>query len=668
MDIGIVILGISALSVGAILAGAAGQKIDAPILLIFLLVGMLAGREGPGGVSLDASQTVLVWGSAALASILFEGGLRTEARTFSIGVWPGLTLALLGTILTAVVLAPIAHIAFGLGWTEALLLGAIVSSTDAAAVFALAATGLRMPIKVRAVLEVESGLNDPIAIFLVIGLASSLALDPMSATDWAGSFIAKLSLGTIVGIGMGHLVPRLLTDMTLPQGLLTILVAGFGFMAFGLAETVGGSGFLAIYLTGLTMARTAPDFTQRAAGVMDGLAWLAQTGLFLVLGLLVTPSLLADVALPAFLLSLALILLARPIGVVASLLPFRFRSRDMAFVSWAGLRGATPVFLGLIPAAIGVENGSFFVSAATVVVLLSLVIQGWTAPLVGRALKVTMAEDGTSLDRGAMWARLGAVGASIVVGAWFASVLAPPPGDDPDLMAPETMAELRDGLEDAALIPTRFPTGFSSLPLDERRPLFIATLAQVVEATNQRIETDRVRLKELAAERRRRGRLSLEEEAEAAQIARRYGLRLTTPRALLDRIDVIPPRLAIAQAALATGWGSAGAAVEANAVYGRRRDEGFSSLITATQDLASLYAAHEDFGRLRAARVAARRAERVPTAEELAPLIGAYAREADIYLAQIAELLRTDSLAQPLPQPGPPADEGETPTEDSNGE
>ncbi|MEM9233924.1 MAG: potassium/proton antiporter, partial [Pseudomonadota bacterium] len=637
MDIGIIILAISVLCVGAILAGAAGQKIDAPILLVFLLVGMLAGREGPGGISLDASQAMLVWGSAALAAILFEGGLRTEPKVFDLGAAPGLSLALVGTLLTALIVAPFAHFAFGLDWTAALLLGAIVSSTDAAAVFALAATGLKLPERVAAVLEVESGFNDPLAILLVVGLSTSLAIAPMGPGDWAGTLIAKLVIGAAVGIAIGAYTPRLVRGLELPSGLLAILLAALGFMAFGVAETLGGSGFLAIYLCGLVLGRRAPALADRAGSVMDGLAWLAQTGLFLLLGLLVTPSHLASFALPAFGLALALIFLARPVAVLVSLLPFRFRPRDMGFVAWTGLRGATPVYLGLLPAALGVPNGNLYLSAAAVVVLLSLVIQGWTAPVVGRALRLTEESAQDPVDRGETLARLGAVGASIVVGAWFAVILSP--DIEQDMMVPETMEELIAGLEAPAMTPAAFPQGFADQPAEVRRPVFVTTVRGVMDQVNQQVMADRDRLTLLDAIFANRGRLTLEEEAEVGTIARRYGLDFALPADLLTRIDVVPPRLATAQAALASGWGSSKQLRANNAIFGLQIDEGYPSLLEAAQDLAALYASHPDFSELRNARAAAREAGEIPQTEDLVPLVGAFAGDGPAYIAQIREVL-----------------------------
>ena len=641
MDVGVVIFAVSALCVGAILAGAAGQKIDAPLLLVFLLAGMLAGREGPGGISIDADKTVLVWASAALAAILFEGGLRTKTELFKAGLKPGTTLALCGTLLTALLVAPFAHWAFKLDWSAALLFGAIVSSTDAAAVFALAATGLKLPKRVAAALEVESGFNDPLAIFLVLGMSQALTGDGLSASGWALGLVLKIGLGLIVGAAFGHAAPTALRQVRLPGGLKSILTAGLGFMSFGLAETIGGSGFLAIYITGATIALKSPDDAKRAGAVLDGIAWLSQTGLFLVLGLLITPSHLATVALPALGVSLALIFIARPIAVFASLAGFRFRVRDMTFVAWTGLRGATPVFLGLLPAALGVPNGTLYLSAAAVVVLLSLVIQGWTAPVVGRALHLNE-EDRIPVERGETFARLGAVVASIVVGAWFSVALTPKP--QAPAAAPGTIAALKQSLSEIESAPASFPPDFSSLPTDERQSLFIATLTAVMDRSNKEVALDRARLASLCDNLLKRGRLTLSEENQTIEIASRYGLQFALPEQLLDHIDIVPTKLAIAQAALATGWGGSQSAVAGNAVFGLNRQSGYDSLHDAARDLTALYAAHADFAPLRQARRAARESGHPPSAEDLALYVGPFAADGKAYVGQVSDVLRSPTL------------------------
>ncbi|MEO0982575.1 MAG: potassium/proton antiporter [Pseudomonadota bacterium] len=636
MEVGLIILAVALLSVCGLLAGAAGQKIDAPILLVFLLVGMLAGREGPGGIEIDATQTVIVWASAALAAILFEGGLRTRFSVFKLGAQPGLLLAVGGTVATAMLVAPAARWLFGLDWGAAFLLGAIVSATDAAAVFALASTGLKMPERVAAILEVESGNNDPIAILLVIALSISLAGQPLSPSGWVVMLIQKLSLGALTGLAVGYAAPRILKRAGLWGSLRSILAASLGFVAFGFAETIGGSGFLAIYLAGLTLAAQAPDEADRAAGLLDGVAWLAQTALFLLLGLLITPSHLASVAVPALGLSLVLILLARPIAVVASLAPFSVRLRDMTFISWVGLRGATPVFLGLIPASLGVPNGNLYLSAAAVVVLLSLVIQGWTAPVVGRALNLS-GDAEAPVDRGETLARAGAVASAIGVGAWFTIALSPSAGLV--LVDPETPVELQSALANDIETPGAFPPGFSDLPIETRRPLFIETLMVVADSANRKVEADLERVQFLKARIARGDRLSLSEDAEIDAIARRYGRPLASIDQLAESIGPVPSRLAVAQAAIATGWGASRGAVESNAVFGLGLSRGYPDLVSAADDLVRLYARHADFGDFRRLRAEAAASGSPPAAEDLADAVGPFAADSDAYVGQLRLVL-----------------------------
>lgn len=642
MDVGIVILAASALCVGAILVGALSQKIDTPILLVFLLAGMLAGREGPGGISIDATQTILVWGSAALAAILFEGGLRTKPSVFKLGLSPGLVLSFAGTLVTAFLVAPIAHWGFKLDWTSSLLLGAIVSSTDAAAVFALASTSLKLPDRVTAVLEVESGFNDPLAILMVIGLSISLAVAPMSAVDWFWILSAKIGLGAFVGIAIGWLSPQFLKRVILPSGLMSILIASLGFLAFGLSETIGGSGFLSIYLTGFILTLRAPEHAGNAGGVIDGIAWLAQTGLFLMLGLLITPSHLASVALPALALSLVLIFFARPIAVLLSLWPFRFRVRDISFVAWTGLRGATPIFLGLLPAALGVPNGNLYLSSAAVVVLLSLIIQGWTAPMVGKALNLIEGDD-TVIDRKETLARFGAVASSIIVGAWF--VIALSPASKEQTVNPKTTVELQKELALGTSIPVSFPPGFTGQTDEERHILFVETLAKVVETANKEVMNDRSYLEQLAEQRSPQGRLTLEQEADIDAIARRYDLDFAQPETLLEHIDIVPVRMAIAQAVLATGWASSSRTIDNHAVFGLNLDTGYSDLLEATRGLISLYASHPDFDAFRTIRNEKRLNGKQPTSDDLVSLISPYAAEGASYADQVRSVMTNGLVA-----------------------
>lgn len=650
MDVGLIILAASALSVAAILAGAAGQRIGAPLLLVFLLMGMLAGREGPGGLSLDVDATTLVWASAALAIILFEGGLRTSTATFRLGAKPGLILALPGTVVTAALLAPVAQAAFGLGWGPALLIGAVVSATDAAAVFALAATGAKLPARVVATLEVESGNNDPIAILMVAGIAIALAGEPLSPTGWVMFIIAKLGVGVVIGVAFGWAAPTILRRAGLPSGLRTILAVSLGLVAFGLAETLGGSGFAAIYLTGLVFRARAPKDAAMAADTIDGLAWLAQTGLFLILGLLITPTHLASVTAPSLALFLALAFLARPLVVGGVLTVFRFPWRETAFVAWTGLRGATPVFLGVLPAVMGVPNANLYLSVAAAVVLLSLVLQGWTAPMLARALGLGGAAH-ASLSRHAIMARLAAMGVALSVGATL-TASAPDTGGLVGVQ-PETVDGLRAALRNAVETPITFPPDFPDTPLEARRPLFVETVRMAMEAANADVRAHRDFLQRTQRALDANGRLTLDQEARVDAIARRYGLAYESPAALLERLDVVPPRLAVAQAALTTGWGGAATALRRNTVFGVAPRGGYADLPDAARGLIALYAGHGEFQDLRRQRAQLQAQNREVTAEDLAPFIAPLVADSAAYVEQIRVMLASDSMRAPDGQTPP---------------
>ncbi|MEM1138412.1 MAG: potassium/proton antiporter [Pseudomonadota bacterium] len=660
MDVGPLILALSLLTVGSILAGAAGQKVDAPILLVFLVAGMLAGREGPGGLVFDNSEAALIWGAAALAAILFDGGLRTRPSVFASGFGPGLALALPGTVITALLVLPIAIYAFDLGVIEAFLIAAVICSTDAAAVFALASTGVSMPKRVAATLEVESGLNDPVGVLLVVGLTEVARGAGMGPMEWAFAPLIKLVGGGLVGIGAGYAGALIHRRVSLPPGLRAILAAGIGFFAFGVGETVGASGFMAVYVAGVAMAWKAPGPAASAAPGVDGIAWLAQTGLFLMLGLLITPSHLAAVAVPATLTALGLIFIARPAAAFLTLWPFGFRLNETLFVSWAGLRGATPVFLGLIPSALGLPNANLYLSAAAIIVLLSLIIQGWNAPLVARFLG--MSEEDERPAPAAAWARAGALSMAIGTGLWFATALRPQTAII--AQAPETTEDLRALLADPAPLAgppliTQLPADFPAMPPEDRQALFARTVYLALDVGNAELLEDRKRAKALAGKIDRGARLSLTEDAEWEALARRYGSSFSQTEEVLRRIDVVPPALGTAQAVLATGWGVQSRALEDNDLFARRKPGGYADLLSAAKDYLVLINTHPDFAPLRRIRADIPEADRTgeEAAKALAPGLAPYAASGEAYVRQVIALLdraEIKAASQPLtPLPAP---------------
>lgn len=379
-----VILFGAVLVVLSILTSILSRRVGAPSLLLFLLLGMLAGEEGPGGIQFHDFDAAFLIGNLALAVILLDGGLRTHVSSFRVGLFPALTLSTLGVALTAGMVGAVAAQVLGWSWAEGFLVGAIVGSTDAAAVFGLLhSAGLELKQRSSATLEIESGTNDPMAIFLTITLVTLLS-ESGDFSGWSllGEFIQQMGLGLIIGAAGGWSIGWLVNRLTLPLSLYPLLVIAAAIAFFSLTNLSGGSGFLAIYVIGLTLANRPLNYLHDIRRFHDGMAWISQIGMFLILGLLVTPSHLFDVIYPGLIIALVLIFIARPAAVMLCLLPFRFPWREQVFISWVGLKGAVPIILALFPYLAGMENSDVYFELTFFVVLLSLCLQGWTiAPL-----------------------------------------------------------------------------------------------------------------------------------------------------------------------------------------------------------------------------------------------------------------------------------------------
>ena len=294
----LVILIAAALVAASILASAFASRAGTPLLLVFLLLGMLAGEDGPGGIHFDDIETAYLIGSVALGIILFDGGMRTRAENVGNVLWPGIVLATAGVIITAVVIAAFTMHVFGFNWLQGLLLGFIVGSTDAAAVFSLLnARGLALKRRVGATLELESGSNDPMAVFLTIVMVDALVAG-RSGLDWTvlWQLVKQLVIGGALGYLGGALMVKLINRLNLAPAMYPLLASALALVVFGAAATAGGSGFLAIYIAGLILGNCELQSSQNILRVHDGLAWLAQIVMFLVLGLLVTPSELLPLA------------------------------------------------------------------------------------------------------------------------------------------------------------------------------------------------------------------------------------------------------------------------------------------------------------------------------------------------------------------------------------
>jgi cell volume regulation protein A len=382
------IFGLGALLMVSVLASRITDRLGAPLLLVFLVIGMLLGEDGPGGIVFNDIDGAFVLASLALAVILFDGGLRTPRAIFRLGLQPAVVLATVGVIVTATVTGAAAMWIFDVGPMVGLMIGAIVGSTDAAAVFYLLhAHGLEINERLRATLEIESGSNDPMAVFLTLAVIELLRADAVGS-HWAmlGWFLWQFAGGGVFGVLAGLAIASLVNRVTLTESLYPILVLASGLAVFGLAGSLGSSGFLAAYVAGVVVGNRMRRARHEVRRFHDGMAWLSQVGLFLMLGLLVTPSELIPVALPSLALAGALILVARPLAVGLCLLPFRFSLREQAFISWVGLRGAVPIVLGLYPLLAGIAESRTAFNIAFFVVLVSLLVQGWTVAPAARRL------------------------------------------------------------------------------------------------------------------------------------------------------------------------------------------------------------------------------------------------------------------------------------------
>jgi cell volume regulation protein A len=379
------------LVLAGIMSSLVAMRFGAPLLLVFLIVGMLAGEAGPGGIQFDDVRTTYVVGSIALALILFDGGLRTRFATFRSVLAPAVTLATVGVLVTAALTAPVAKFLLGMTWTEALLVGAVIASTDAAAVFFLIhARGLRLRPRVGATLEVESGSNDPFAVLLTIILVEFLSVGDRSWQHVLAMLAEQAVLGTVIGILGGRAIVVVLNRLTLAQGLHAPFVTTSALVIFALAAVLHASGFLAVYLAGLVVGNRPTRAHGTVVVFLDAVTWLAQIVMFVLLGLLVWPMRLFENIFPALAVAIVLMFIARPAAVFACLAPFRFTWREKAFISWVGLRGAVGIFLASIPLLIGLPNAHLYFDVAFVVVLTSLLVQGWTIAAAARALHIAL--------------------------------------------------------------------------------------------------------------------------------------------------------------------------------------------------------------------------------------------------------------------------------------
>ena len=374
-----------------LVAGLYSRRIGVSHLLVFLVVGMLAGVDGPLGLPFDDYAITAAVGNLALAIILLDGGLRTARTSLRVGLLPAGLLATLGVLVTCALAGAVAAWALHLSLLHGLLLGAVIASTDAAAVFAqLAQSQVNLPRRLNATIEVESGLNDPMAMCLTLGLIAVLMNPATSATTLAALLARQALWGGGIGLAAGFAVVWGLRRLPIEDdhdGLCALLLATLGLTVFAAAGLLDGSGFLAVYVFGLVVGQGARRVVQPALTALNGYTWLAQAGLFLLLGLLVTPHELLRLAGPALAVAAALMLVARPLAVALCLAPLGFSLREQLFVAWVGLRGAVPIVLAAYPVMAGVPGARRFFDVAFVVVIASLLLQGpsmgWLARRLG---------------------------------------------------------------------------------------------------------------------------------------------------------------------------------------------------------------------------------------------------------------------------------------------
>jgi cell volume regulation protein A len=390
-QVSIAILLGAALVMAGILSSLLALRFGAPLLLVFLFIGILAGDSGPGQLQFDDVRTTYLVGSVALALILFDGGLRTRFQSIRAVLAPSMGLATIGVLLTAAITAPAAKYALDLNWTEALLVGAVVASTDAAAVFLLVhAQGLRLRPRVGATLEAESGSNDPFAVFLTLMLVEFISVGHSSISHVLFDLAQEAMLGAVIGVIGGRVMVIALNRVALPQGLHAPFVATTALVIFGAAQLVHGSGFLAVYLAGIIVGNRPTRAHNSVVAFLDAATWLAQIVMFVLLGLLVSPHRLGSSIGPAVIVALVLMLVARPVTVFLCLAPFRFNWREKLFIAWVGLRGAVAIFLASIPMLVGLSKAYLYFDVAFVVVIISLLLQGWTLAPAARRLHVAL--------------------------------------------------------------------------------------------------------------------------------------------------------------------------------------------------------------------------------------------------------------------------------------
>lgn len=374
----------------SVISSKASGRLGMPALLLFLVIGMLAGSEGIGGIAFDDAGLAQSLSVLALVFILFSGGFDTVWQEIRTVLAPGAVLSTVGVFLTAALIGVFGVYVLGYSWLEALLLGSIISSTDAAAVFAiLRSKGVGLRSNLKSLIELESGSNDPMAILLTTGVISLLSNPELTFASMIPAFFLQMLLGAFLGWFCGWLMAVIINRLRLAyDGLYPVLLIALVLLTYSITALLGGNGFLAVYLAGIMVGNRSVIHRRSLMRFFDGLAWLMQIVMFLTLGLLVFPSQLIPVAGIGLFVSLFLMFVARPLSVFLTLLPFRMNVREVAMVGWVGLRGAVPIILAIFPLLAGIGRANEIFNLVFFVVLTSILVQGSTIPLAARWLRV----------------------------------------------------------------------------------------------------------------------------------------------------------------------------------------------------------------------------------------------------------------------------------------
>src|SRR5690242_8265578 len=385
-----VVIIFSAMTIVSILTIHLSVRCGIPSLVLFLGIGMLAGSDGPGGLYFDNPALVQSLGVLALVFILFSGGLDTEWEGVRPVLWSGLSLSTITVFLTALSVGWFVSVVQGLSLLEGLLLGAIVSSTDAAAVFmVLRGRNTRLPKKLANLLELESGSNDPMGVVLTVAIIQLLTNPATSLYELLGFFVVQMTVGAALGVAMGELIRWTLNTLKLElTGIYPVLSVAFALLTYGLTAELHGSGFLAVYLAGLFVRRRTVAHKRSLLQFHDGLAWLMQIAMFLILGLQVFPARLLPIAGIGLLVALFLIFVARPLSVHIALLFSNISFPEQMLVAWVGLRGAVPIVLATFPVLAGIQQADTIFHLVFFIALTSVLVQGPPIPWITRRLQL----------------------------------------------------------------------------------------------------------------------------------------------------------------------------------------------------------------------------------------------------------------------------------------